>query len=183
MKHIIIGDLHGKDVWKEIDYEKHDKVVFLGDYVDSFTLPDLVIDQNLQDIIALKKSLPDKIVLLLGNDIQYVYYPEFRCSGYRDTMKRPLRALFTYNRDLFQVAYLCGNHLFTHAGITNAWYLEFIQIPQWLKQGAGDTLADIINQASESGAYKLLLKQVVLVAVEEMVALLGLTKAKLRQIC
>ena len=66
MKHLIVGDLHGKDCWKSIDIDKYERVVFLGDYVDSFTLPDLVIDQNLQDIIVLKKAYSNKIVLLLG---------------------------------------------------------------------------------------------------------------------
>jgi predicted MPP superfamily phosphohydrolase len=182
MKHIIIGDPHGKDVWKQIDFEEYDKVVFLGDYVDSFTLPDLVIDQNLQDIIALKKDHPYKIILLLGNhDIQYLYYPEFRCSGYRDSMKRPLQALFTYNRELFQVAYQCKNHLFTHAGITNAWYLGFIKVPRGYKQGEHETLADILNKTSESGDYRLLHK--VGFARAAMEASLGLTKAKLKRIC
>ena len=40
MKHVIIGDLHGKDVWKEININCYDRVVFVGDYVDHWTLPD-----------------------------------------------------------------------------------------------------------------------------------------------
>lgn len=38
MKHIVIGDLHGKDIWQTIDFTQYEKVVFLGDYVDSFTI-------------------------------------------------------------------------------------------------------------------------------------------------
>jgi hypothetical protein len=48
-------------------------------------LPDLTIDRNLQDIIALKKACPEKVLLLLGNhDVQYMFYPHFRSSGFRD---------------------------------------------------------------------------------------------------
>ncbi|MDB5142976.1 MAG: metallophosphoesterase [Mucilaginibacter sp.] len=57
MKHIIIGDIHGRDCWREINVKNYDKVVFLSDYVDSFTLPDLTIYQNLKDIICLKKNI------------------------------------------------------------------------------------------------------------------------------
>jgi hypothetical protein len=118
-----------------------------------------VIDQNLQDIIALKKANPDKVVLLWGNhDIQYLYYPEFRCNGYRDSMKRPLRALFTYNKDLFQVAYQSGNHLFTHAGVTNAWYQDFKKLPKSLKEDGHETLADIFNKTDNSNNRWILYK-------------------------
>src|ERR1700744_72314 len=106
MKHIVIGDLHGKDVWQQVDVDRYDRVVFLGDYVDDFLLPDLVIDQNLQDIIALKKRYPEKVILLLGNhDVQYMFFPHFRCSGFRESMLRPLTSLFNLNHDLFQTAY------------------------------------------------------------------------------
>ena len=157
MKHIVIGDLHGKDVWREINIKNYDKVVFLGDYVDSFTLPDLAIDQNLQDIIQLKKDFPDKIVLLLGNhDMQYMFYPYLRCSGFRDTMKRPLKALFNMNENLFQIAYQHRNYLFTHAGLTNAWYLEFMQIPRWRIKDSPQTLAYMLNAANNSRNCSLL---------------------------
>lgn len=157
MKHIVIGDLHGKSVWQDVDISKYDKIVFMGDYVDSFTLPDLVIDLNLQDIIALKKKHPEKVVLLLGNhDVQYMYYPQFQCSGFRDSMRRPLHALFNYNKDLFQVAYQCGNYLFTHAGLTNAWYLQFMALPRWQKAGTQPSLADLLNKANEGSDRYLL---------------------------
>jgi len=60
MKHIIIGDLHGKDCWKEINISAYDKVVFLGDYVDHWNLPDLKISQNLEEIIKVKEQTSKK---------------------------------------------------------------------------------------------------------------------------
>jgi predicted phosphodiesterase len=60
MKHVIIGDLHGRDVWKKVDFQQFQKAIFLGDYVDSFKRSDKQILQNLKEIIALKKQHPKK---------------------------------------------------------------------------------------------------------------------------
>ncbi|WP_419802161.1 metallophosphoesterase [Mucilaginibacter sp.] len=153
MKHIIIGDLHGKDYWQEINIENYDKVVFLGDYVDSFTASNTVIYENLENIINLKKRNPDKMVLLLGNhDIQYLYFPSYQCSGFRPTMQAELTSLFNDNKDLFQIAYQKGNYIFSHAGITNSWYQEFLRIPILQKiKDENDTLADLLNKVNQTG--------------------------------
>ena len=40
MKTILIGDIHGRSIWKRIVAdEKPDRVVFIGDYFDSFDIP------------------------------------------------------------------------------------------------------------------------------------------------
>ncbi|NBP57427.1 metallophosphoesterase, partial [bacterium] len=40
MKTIFIGDIHGRSIWKEIvEQEKPDRVIFIGDYFDSFDIP------------------------------------------------------------------------------------------------------------------------------------------------
>jgi predicted phosphodiesterase len=39
MKTLIIPDIHGKSVWKQmIEVESPDRIVFLGDYFDSFDI-------------------------------------------------------------------------------------------------------------------------------------------------
>ena len=39
MKIIAIGDIHGRSIWKNIvSANSYDKVVFLGDYFDSFDI-------------------------------------------------------------------------------------------------------------------------------------------------
>jgi 3',5'-cyclic AMP phosphodiesterase CpdA len=158
MKHIVIGDLHGKDCWREINIKKYDKVVFLGDYTDAWTLSDLAIYQNLQNIIRLKKRNWEKVVLLLGNhDIQYLYFPRFQCSGFRPTMQRQLTALFNNNQDFFQVAYQRDDHIFTHPGITNAWYNDFLRLPILEKiRDEQDNLADLLNKVDQTGQRYLL---------------------------
>jgi 3',5'-cyclic AMP phosphodiesterase CpdA len=110
MKHIAIGDIHGRDTWQQVNTKLYDKVIFLGDYVDSHTLSDLAILENFKKIIALKKRRPEKVVLLLGNhDAHYLHYPSFQYSGFRPTMQRELTMLFRKNADLFQIAYRYRN--------------------------------------------------------------------------
>jgi hypothetical protein len=158
MKHIIIGDLHGKNCWKAINVNAYDKVIFLGDYVDHWTLPDADIYQNLIDIIALKKTYPEKVELLLGNhDVQYLYFPHYLCSGYRPGMQRLLTGLFNIHKDLFKIAYQKGKNLFSHAGVTNKWYKEFLNVPliQQIKD-EHDTIADLLNKADQTSKRWLL---------------------------
>jgi predicted phosphodiesterase len=152
MKHIIVSDIHGKDVWKEINIKKYDKVVFLGDYVDHFTAADFTIESNLEHIINFKKRHSDKVELLLGNhDIQYLYYPHFQCSGFRPTMQRGLTYLFNKHKKCFNVAYGRGNYLFTHAGVTNAWYNENIMSHKLDElRESSESLAELLNQINES---------------------------------
>jgi len=129
MKHLIIGDLHGKDCWKDVNINKYDKVIFLGDYVDHWTLPDRFIYQNLKEIIELKRENPGEMELLLGNhDVQYLHYPHYLCSGFRPSMQRSLTLLFNENRDLFKVAYQKDNNLISHAGVTNRWYKDLLEL-------------------------------------------------------
>jgi len=42
MKTIILGDTHGRDLWKQIVEIENDadRIIFLGDYFDSFDIPD-----------------------------------------------------------------------------------------------------------------------------------------------
>ena len=158
MKHIVIGDLHGKDCWKQININDYEKVVFIGDYVDHWNLPDHIITKNLLEIIELKKQFPEVVELLLGNhDVQYLHYPDFLCSGFRPQMQRKLTFVFESNRNFFNIAYQRGLHLFSHAGVTNKWYEEFSALPV-LQQitGENDTLADLFNKIEQTGKRALL---------------------------
>lgn len=69
MKILVLGDIHGRLIWKDIiEKENPDKVIFLGDYVS--THEDISSTQqinNLVDILTYKENNPDKVVLLRGN--------------------------------------------------------------------------------------------------------------------
>ncbi|AQG80311.1 metallophosphoesterase [Spirosoma montaniterrae] len=119
---LTISDLHGRTVWKEADFSRYDRVVFLGDYTDSYDISDETIYANLLEIIKLKRKQPAKFVLLIGNhDAQYLHFPHYRCSGFRAWAQPDLSALFAKHDSLFQIAYQQGSYLFSHAGVTNRW--------------------------------------------------------------
>lgn len=125
MKLITIGDIHARQYWKEVDPEKYDRIIFVGDYVDQFyPTTDTEIETNLLEIIEFKKKYPEKVILLLGNhDIQYMFLDEgYGCSGFRPTQARQLRMIFNHNKDLFKVAYQIENYIWSHAGISYRWY-------------------------------------------------------------
>lgn len=127
MKILTISDLHGRNVWKQANFELYDRVVFLGDYTDSYVESDETIYNNLHEIIGLKRRQPDRIVLLIGNhDAQYLHFPHYRCSGFRGWMQPALSDLFAKYDALFDVAHQCGAYLFTHAGVTNRWLARLL---------------------------------------------------------
>ena len=153
-----IGDIHGRNSWKinifgslqaydwwknEVDegiievmsdqypvLHSMEKIIFVGDYVDSFDVSNEDMLNNLDDIIHFKRTYPEKVILLLGNhDIQYIVKDNV-CSGFRPEMKIDIEQRFNDNADLFQICYLhIGTNpsgsprrtLWTHAGITQGW--------------------------------------------------------------
>lgn len=161
---LAVGDLHGKSCWQSIEFALYDRVVFLGDYVDSFHHSDQEILDNLNAVINLKKSLPQKVILILGNhDIQYLHYPKYSCSGFRPTMQLQLTEIFTQYLHLFQVAYQIKNHLFSHAGISQPWFQKFqsfLEIAPFMENlEEWDSISEICN-AVEQTHYRDILHQI-----------------------
>ena len=58
MKTIIIGDIHGRDTWKQIVEQEQDahRIVFLGDYFDSFDIKGVEQLHNFNEIIKFWKN-------------------------------------------------------------------------------------------------------------------------------
>ena len=56
MKTIMIGDIHGRDTWKQIIAQEPDahRIVFLGDYFDSFDIKGVEQLYNFNEIIKFK---------------------------------------------------------------------------------------------------------------------------------
>lgn len=148
MKVCVIGDVHGRDLWKAFPLNEFDKIIWLGDYCDSFDKSNVQILHNLKDIIQYKKDNMDKVVLLLGNhDVSYIV-PSQRgiCSGFRPEAYYDLNDLFKENKDLFQAAYQIisfdKSYLFTHAGVTSVWWNKFSKD---FDKGDPSPISDIIN--------------------------------------
>lgn len=146
------GGIDTSDVW-DLPLSQYDKIIFVGDYVDSLDINSVTIKHNLLEIIHLKKTLGDRVVLLLGNhDIQYFIKGQM-CSGYRAEMQYDLQMIFAENMDLFTFAYGIGNHLWTHAGVTQGWYknlLKELNNPNYrfidiVRERNPQTVADTLN--------------------------------------
>lgn len=125
MKTIIIGDIHGRDAWKQIINQEQDadRIIFVGDYFDSFDVPGLIQIQNFQDIIEFKTTSKSEVVLLIGNH-DYHYFPEIGengCSGYQTRMAPSIQHIINTNRDHLQLAYQFDDMLVTHAGVSSEW--------------------------------------------------------------
>ena len=120
MKILAIGDIHGENHWKKIikKYEDQvDKVIWLGDYIDSFFVNGKNQIDNLKEILEYKKNNWDKVDLLWGNhDLQYL--GSSRCSGYQVNFAFEIEELFKTHLDYFQICSVYSNWLFSHAGFT-----------------------------------------------------------------
>jgi hypothetical protein len=127
MKTVVIGDIHGNPVWKNIIWhEKPKRVIFLGDYFDAYNISP--IDQliNFKAILEYRDMYPEiEFVLLTGNhDHHYLpYIGNSNTSGYNsafamqfgeELMKADLR-----------MAYQFDNYLFSHAGISHTFYTKY----------------------------------------------------------
>lgn len=124
--HIVaIGDIHGRTQWKQI-VEMEDlatRIVFIGDYFDSWHVNGADQIENFKEILELKRANPEKVILLMGNhDFQYVY-PGERYSGYNDAYAAEYREIIgdALRDGLLQMAHEEDGYLFTHAGVTEEW--------------------------------------------------------------
>lgn len=123
MKIYTISDVHGRDEWKDVigKESNFDKIVFLGDYVDSYDKKNYEILDNFIEIVDFKKQYPNKVILLFGNHDLAYYYDE-RCSGYRGDMHTDINEILRKNIDLFQIAFQVDNVIFSHSGIHKGWW-------------------------------------------------------------
>lgn len=146
MKTITIPDLHGRNNWLQVVNQEADKIIFLGDYVDSFDFTDQEIESNLRAVVKFKLDNPDKVILLLGNhDITYMYGIDYMCSGYRSSQAEVLTKIFNDNSELFQAAYQHEDVLWTHGGVSKRWWDKY---KGWLiEHQVGTNYADLLNMA------------------------------------
>ena len=153
MRTISIGDLHGHTIWKTINPSLYEKIIFLGDYVDSFDISDDQILNNLLDILEFKKSYPNKVILLLGNhDLQYLFnYDQYGCSGYRPQMYSQLYDIYNGNKKSFQMSYQIDDTIWTHAGIHQTWYDQRFSI--FARDYPDLTLSEQLNLAFSKFNY------------------------------
>lgn len=136
MRIFVFGDLHGNSVWQDIlsNNNTWDKIVFLGDYFDSFTITREEQLKNFKALIRLKQSFPDDVILLIGNH-DYHYFPfiyEKGTSGYSGIFKSIVSPILQENLGKFVMCYKHNNYLFTHAGISPEFIDNLVDIDKSL---------------------------------------------------
>ena len=156
MKLVAIGDIHGRDYWKQIIEQEQDAdvFVFVGDYFDSFTIkgPDQI--NNFLDIVEFKKSSKVPVILLIGNH-DYHYYPGIEdsgTSGYQTLMAPSIKHVVSDNKQYLQAAYQVGEFVFTHAGLSSEWLDDIVD--EWNVDSLDATINDLFKFQPNKLAYR-----------------------------
>jgi hypothetical protein len=138
MKTIILGDTHGRSNWKLATHQDQpDRVIFIGDYFDSFDIPGVEQIHNFKEIIQYKENNPQiEVVLLIGNHDHH-YFPEIgytSTSGYQSGIAPSITQVIDENRHHLQMAYGFGDYLFTHAGVSPIFMDQVFGSDGWSKE-------------------------------------------------
>lgn len=144
MKQIAIGDTHGRKSWKEIVKQNPDadRIIFIGDYFDSFDITSQQQFDNFLEICEFKNTSEKEVIMLIGNhDYHYMNGINEHYSGYQPAMRQVFEIALEQNKNLLQVCFIDENeYVYSHAGLTESWlYLN----------GIGSTsifsIVDIVN--------------------------------------
>ena len=137
MKIIVIGDTHGREIWKNIiDVEENfDKIIFLGDYFDSKERINVQHQiSNFKDIVAFKESYISKVILLFGNhDFHYLNGISDRYSGFQHSDRKEISKYINdaYRKSIFSMCDVESPYLFSHAGLTKTWCVNNLTLKDY----------------------------------------------------
>ena len=151
MKTVVIGDVHGRSLWKLIVNQEQDadRIIFIGDYFDSFDIKGEEQLNNFLDIIEFKKSTDKEVIMLIGNH-DYHYFPEVGdngTSGYQSMFSYQIRPVLDTNREHLQMAYQFDEYLFSHAGVSSKFMDSVFGVDGW-------KVETIVEQLNELFKYK-----------------------------
>jgi predicted MPP superfamily phosphohydrolase len=151
MKTIVLGDTHGRSNWKlAVHQDKPDRVIFIGDYFDSFEISGIEQIANFKEIIKYKEDNPQvEVVLLIGNHDHH-YFPEVGytgTSGYQSGIAPSITQIIDENRNHLQMAYGFGEYLFTHAGVSPVFMDQVFGENDW-------SIENIVVDLNEMFKYK-----------------------------
>ena len=133
MKTLLLGDIHGRNLWRDIiKVESPDRVVFIGDYFDSFDIKGVEQIQNFKDIIEFKESTNIEVVMLIGNHDHH-YLSNETYSGFQPALKWDIQDLLTTNMHHLQIAYQFDDILCSHAGFSPTWLDDIFGWDGWTK--------------------------------------------------
>jgi predicted MPP superfamily phosphohydrolase len=151
MKTLVLGDTHGRSNWKlAIHQEKPNRVIFIGDYFDSFDITGVEQIANFKEIIKYKETNPQvETILLIGNHDHH-YFPEVGytgTSGYQSKIAPSITQVVDENRHHLQMAYGFGEYLFTHAGVSPVFMDQVFGENDW-------SIENVVVDLNEMFKYK-----------------------------
>jgi len=154
MKTVIIGDVHGRSLWKLITNQEQDadRIIFIGDYFDSFDISGVEQIQNFKDIIEYKKISGKEVIMLIGNHDHH-YFPEVGytgTSGYQKGIAPSITQVINENRQYLQMAYSFDEFLFTHAGVSPTFMDGEFGDEGWVKENVVSQLNDLFKYKPKS---------------------------------
>jgi len=153
MKTVVIGDVHGRSLWKLIvNQENPDRVIFIGDYFDSFEISGVEQIQNFKEIIEYKEKSGKEVITLIGNHDHH-YYPEVGytgTSGYQSRIAPSITQVIDENRQHLQIAYSFDEFLFTHAGVSPTFMDGEFGEEGWVKDNVVELLNDLFKYKPKS---------------------------------
>ena len=163
MKTVIISDVHGRSVWKLITHmENADRVIFLGDYFDSYEISAAEQIYNFQEIIDFKETSftnsgksdqhKTKVILLIGNH-DYGYFSGIdgtKTSGYQINLAPSINIVLEENKHHMQMAYQFDKFLFTHAGVSEVFMNDIFGINEWKIENLVSDLNDLFKYKPQS---------------------------------
>ncbi len=147
MKIQIIPDIHTGVARAEmaIEQESADKVIFIGDYFDSFGD---TLEETEQVAWWLKKSMenPNRIHLLGNHDLAYMDQNHI-CSGFS---QGKLFAIKNTKIDLTKLQHYCwaGDWLCTHAGLSNDFYRAYTLCPSKIEDDENKNVENFLHGLS-----------------------------------
>lgn len=116
---ISIGDIHGKDCWKQLLDCEFDNCYFVGDYFDNYEGTSALEQINNFKEICAEARKNTRIHLCLGNhDFQYLRGNKEQYSGFQFYARFDIRDALEENFDLLKIVYQQDDYLISHAGIS-----------------------------------------------------------------
>lgn len=131
-KIVVIGDLEGRTIWKEIiNKENPDLTIFLGDYVASRCVDPKTEVSTLEEIMEYKETNPDKVILLRGNhDLEALGYYWAECYPEAPNISKEFiqahKERFLKNTQWIYIDEDLKT-IFAHAGISQVWLDETVK--------------------------------------------------------
>lgn len=130
MNYRVIGDIHGRKVWKKL-VDADSLCVFVGDYFDPYDdIPFQDCMDNMKEILQYKSEHPQTILLLGNHDTHYLCDDKERCTRYMTGYEQAIERLFREHINAFEGVTYSPDYkvLISHAGVAAEWMERRLRI-------------------------------------------------------